>query len=360
MVERFNAVADRGTLDFEAWFTELETRDRTWVVDAGSWRFPHRFARVSRWGSTLVGLPPRVSHSQRPDLVVSLYAEPPYLAGLAGAALTSVRTALWVEVTFDSWVRRTKLKEVLKRAAFRQADAILTVGQDGRAYARRYGVEDARIRYLPHVIDADRFARDTAASAGSRCALREHLGLRGTTFVYVGRLWSGKGVDDLLHAFARARQSTRSDMSLLLVGDGPEESRLRARCAHAGLAGSVAFAGFRQQDELPAFYAASDVFVFPTLGDPYGLVVDEAMACSLPVLSSTAAGEIRRRVTPGATGLLFSPGDVAALARHMVHLAENPELRLAMGIRGAHRVAWQSPAAWAEQFERVVFEILST
>ena len=82
------------------------------------------------------------------------------------------------------------------------------------------------------------------------------------------------------------------------------------------------------------------------------------MACSLPVLSSTAAGEIRRRVTDGVTGHLYEAGDAAALGRLMVDLAADPDRRRAMGARAARRVSWQSPDAWAEQFERVALEIL--
>jgi glycosyltransferase involved in cell wall biosynthesis len=357
MVDRFDAVARRGALDFEVWFSELETPERSWRVDRQSWVFAHRLARVRRVGGLLVGFPPRIPAGEWPDLVVSLYAEQPYLLGLLQSRLRGGRSALWVEVTFDSWVRRSPAKECLKRRVFAAADGILTVGQDGRAYARKYGAEDARIHYLPHVIDAWRFASESAARERGLDRLRAELGLRGVTFVYVGRLWSGKGVADLIAAFAIAQRSSERELSLLLVGDGPDEAVLRSRCAADGLQG-VVFAGFRQQDELAAFYAASDVFVFPTLGDPYGLVVDEAMACSLPVLSSTAAGEIGRRVTEGVTGYLFNPGDVTTLAEHMVHLAGDRALRRAMGIGAAYRVSWQSPEAWAIQFERVVLEIV--
>ena len=119
----------------------------------------------------------------------------------------------------------------------------------------------------------------------------------------------------------------------------------------------VIFAGFHQQDELAEYYAASDVFVFPTLGDPYGLVVDEAMACSLPILSSDAAGEIGARVAHGRNGFVFKAGDPSALAARMVELAEDAELRGRMGAASSDMVAWQSPRRWALDFERAVLAI---
>jgi glycosyltransferase involved in cell wall biosynthesis len=146
--------------------------------------------------------------------------------------------------------------------------------------------------------------------------------------------------------------------TLLLVGDGPDEEAMRRRCETEGL-DNVVFAGYRQRKDLPLYYAAADVFVFPTLGDPYGLVVDEAMACGLPVVSTRAAGEIHRRVTNGTTGFVVPAGDPHSLSARMALLAGDPQLRLTLGRRAARRVAWQSPDVWAQQFERVVAEILA-
>ena len=67
---------------------------------------------------------------------------------------------------------------------------------------------------------------------------------------------------------------------------------------------------FVQAPELPAYYAAADVFVFPTLGDPHGQVVEEAHAAGLPIIASNAAGDIERRVIDGANGFVVPAGDV--------------------------------------------------
>lgn len=356
MVDRFNAVADRGVLDFEAWFTETTVPHRTWEVRPETWRFAHRFARVARVGGALVGLPPRVPSDSVPDVVVSLYAEAPYLTRLAWPRLRRAKTALWVEVTFDSWVHRTRVKEAAKRVAFSHADGILTAGEDGRRYAVRYGASGDRIHVVPHVIDAARFRAAAGRAAARRDDLRRRLGLRGLTFLYVGRLWSGKGMDDLLTAFALAQTAAARDLSLLLVGQGADEGPMRHRIAREGIDG-VVFAGFHQQDELGAFYAASDVFVFPTLGDPYGLVVDEAMACSLPVVSSDAAGEIAPRIVDGHNGYVVKAGDPRELAARMVGLAEDAGLRRRMGRAAWEVVSWQSPERWARDFEQAVLAV---
>ena len=178
------------------------------------------------------------------------------------------------------------------------------------------------------------------------------------TFIYVGRLWWGKGLGYLLDAFAHAQEAFKDEMSLLLVGDGPEEGDLRRQAAERGIR-NVIFAGFHQKPELPKFYAASDVFVFPTLGDPYGLVVDEAMACSLPVISTRAAGEIRDRIEDGINGYIVPPENPSALAERMLELTRNAELRDKMGKSSYEKIKDHTPDKWARDFERIMESLLA-
>jgi glycosyltransferase involved in cell wall biosynthesis len=358
MVERFNAVIRRGNVDLEAWFGARTDPDRSWTIDESTWQFPHRY--LSRVGISRhrLSMPTPVLTVRRPDLLVSLYATPSFLVGLRLAWWRGWRTALWVEVTFDSWVRRRGWKEALKRAVFQRVDGIITAGQDGRAFAMRYGVPSERVHIARHVVDAEYFASESAAARPARDVIRSQLGLSGVVFVYIGRLWWGKGTGPLLAAYTALERELPGGTSLLIVGDGPEEVRIAQLARSEGL--SVKLAGFRQRAELPSMYAAGDVFVFPTLGDPYGLVVDEAMAAGLPVISTTAAGEIRERVVDDVNGYLVPPNDPVALAAAMHRLAVDPALRHQMGARSAEMIAPYTPDSWAQAFEKAVETILSS
>jgi glycosyltransferase involved in cell wall biosynthesis len=358
MVERFNAVARRGNIDFEAWFSTRIAANRSWAVAESTWEFPYRYLPSIGKGEHPLAFPAPLLGPQVPDLLVSLYASTAFLIGSQLARLRGVRTAFWAEITFDSWVRRRRWKETAKSVVLKRADAVLTAGHDGSDYVKRYGVADERVFIVPHVVDFERYARASAISGLERERIREELGLRGTTFVYVGRLWRGKGLSYLVDAFAGLQHAAGADVSLLLVGDGPDESWVRERCRQEGLA-NVAFAGFHQADTLPRLLAAADVFVFPTLGDPFGMVVPEAMACRLPVISSSAAGELRDRVVDGINGFVVPPADSAALLTCMRRLANDDDLRRSMAEAATRTVAGQSPVLWAEAFERAVATIMS-
>ena len=357
VADRFDAVASRGNIDFEAWFSYRTEPDRSWEVDESTWRFPHRFLPTVRFRGRTVPFPAPLVGRDPPQLLVSLYGWPWFVVGWWLARRRGARVAWECEVTSDAWVRRTVSKERAKHHLFPRLDGVIAMGEEGAAYARRYGADPARMVFVPHSFDVRHFAEGRASALPRRSAIRVALALRGTTFLYVGRLWAGKGLDVLLDAYGLLQRSTAEPVSLLLVGDGQDEARLRRRCRDEGLA-NVVFAGFRQKRDLPELYAASDVFVFPTLGDPYGLVVEEAMASSLPVIASSAAGEIRSRIEDGANGYIVPPHAPAELSERMRLLLDG-ELRLRLGASGADRVAGRTPEAWAETFERAVERIMS-
>jgi glycosyltransferase involved in cell wall biosynthesis len=358
LVERVNALVESAPFEFEAWFNDRTEPDRSWEVSPASWKFRYRFVPTLRLMGWKVHLPIML-FGRRPDLLVSLYAEPSFVLGWLLARLRGIPTAFWVEVTFDSWVRRAAWKEMVKRFIFKRVDALVTVAADGRDYALRYGASAERIFFAPHSIDVKHFKEQSRSAIPHREQLRADLGLIGVTFIYVGRLWTGKGLAYLLLAFGEVQRTLEREVSLLIIGDGPEEASLRKMCTDQGIK-NVCFGGFKQKRDLPSYYAAADIFVFPTLGDPYGLVVDEAMACSLPVISTTSAGEIRSRIEEGVNGILVPAKSTAALADAMRRLATDAALRAAMGRESFRRIEGSTPERWAADFRATVDHVLGT
>jgi glycosyltransferase involved in cell wall biosynthesis len=358
MVERFNSVAQRGNLEFEAWFSSRTKSDRSWTVDESSWNFRYQWLPHLGGQKSPVILPSPLLTRRAPDLWVSLYGNATFVLGWMIARTRASRTAFWSEVTFDAWVRRRVWKERLKSAIFPRADAILTAGKDGATFAHRYGAVAERVFEVPHVVDFEYYAGKSMLTEAARARVRQELGIHGTCFIYVGRLWFGKGLRYLLEAFAQVKDQTAGDVTLLLVGDGVDEVALRDECQARNL-DRVIFAGFHQADTLPHYYAASDVFVFPTLGDPFGMVVLEAMACGLPVIATTASGEIGERVVDGVNGFLVPPADSELLRERMVLLARDPEVRRRMGSASVQKVSGQAPEMWAAAFEQAVEQILA-
>jgi len=358
MVDRFNALARRGNLNFEVWFSGRTKKGRRWHVDEQTWEFRHRYLPSIPRGSGSFTIPTPLFGRCAPDVLVSLYAAPAFLLGAAMARTRGARTAFWVERTFETWVTRRKWKEHVKSQIFPLVDAILVPGPDGRDYAMRYGVRGDRDFFVPHVVDVDAYRRSSAVDGAERDRIRNAYAIRGVTFIYVGRFLPGKGLKYLVVAFSKLQRESTTPITLLLVGTGDKEAELRKLCVDCG-ATNVVFAGYHGLDSLPSMYAAADVFVFPTLGDTFGLVVSEAMAFGLPVIATTAAGEIAGRVVKGINGFLVPPADSGALLERMRVLARDTELRHRMGKASLDKVADQTPNLWAEAFESAIDKILA-
>lgn len=154
--------------------------------------------------------------------------------------------------------------------------------------------------------------------------------------VCVGRLSPEKGQAGLLRAFAILQRS-RPDLQLRLVGDGPDRATLEGLAAELGINGTVTFAGRLPEMETLAQIAASDLLVLPSFMEGLPIVLMEAMALGVPVVSSSVAG-IPELVEDGETGLLFAPSDWNDLASTINRLLGDPALYERLAANGQAKV----------------------
>jgi glycosyltransferase involved in cell wall biosynthesis len=208
------------------------------------------------------------------------------------------------------------------------------------------GVPAERIHTAPNAVDNQRFA-NLARSVRERAAqCRTELGLPSRYFVYAGRVTREKGVFHLLEAYTRMEPALRSQVGLVLVGEDTARNELMKNAAKFS-PGKVVFAGFAQRDQLAAFYALAEALVFPTLSDTWGLVVNEAMACGLPIIASDVAGCVADLVQDGENGYVIPTGNVDKLAEAMTAFARDPQLASRMGQHSARLIEAFSPECCA-------------
>ena len=155
--------------------------------------------------------------------------------------------------------------------------------------------------------------------------------------LFVGRLAGVKGVPLLLEALA-ALAPAHPALRLRLIGDGPDRAALEARAIRLGLADRVEFLGYRSQSEVADALAGAQIFVLPSFAEGVPVVLMEAMAAGLPVVTTQIAG-IPELVDSGISGLLVPPGEAAPLARALDTLLTDPARRHAMGQAGRARVS---------------------
>jgi len=162
---------------------------------------------------------------------------------------------------------------------------------------------------MPYCVDNNYF--QVQARAADKVRLRTELGLDGRPVIlFASKLIARKHGDDLLRAYGRL---DGPKPYLLFVGDGEQWAEL-TRIAQYNCFSAVRFLGFRNQSELPAFYALADIFVLPSVDETWGLVVNEAMNAGCAIVVSDQVGSGADLVKDGENGFVFAARDVAALA----------------------------------------------
>ena len=148
------------------------------------------------------------------------------------------------------------------------------------------------------------------------------------------------------------------DWGLILVGDGPQRQELTALCAELD-ANDVYFAGGKSWREVPEFYALADVFVLPSKSEPWGLVVNEAMVCGLPVLVSNHCGSAYDLVQEGRNGFTFDPFNEQELLEKLSYFVTNSKQLATMGTRSREIITKFSPRNAALQMFKGISMIFS-
>lgn len=218
---------------------------------------------------------------------------------------------------------RRYLKQLYMGYAVRNVTGLLPCGIRGKQYFERYGGTRKPCFYMPHEPD---YGRSFSISADQCIAVQAKYGLRTdcSYLVYSGRLVSVKGIDTLIDAFAQMAPN-RPDWDLLIVGGGQLEEELKARVP-AKIANRVVWTGFvSDQIELNALYHCAEVFVLPSRFEPWAVVVCEAAAAGLAILTSDMVGAGTELCREGWNGALFPAGDADTLAEKLLWVTEDAE-----------------------------------
>jgi PEP-CTERM/exosortase A-associated glycosyltransferase len=331
--------------------TSVETVDglvfyRTPPLYGLSARLPviKQLAVISRLEQTLR----QIIGTVKPDI---LHAHSPGLNGVAALrararfnlpVVYEVR-AFWEDAAVDhgtsrEWGVRYRLTRGMETYVLERADAVTTICEGLRGDIVDRGIPAGKVTVIPNAVDARRFSMDGRADPG----LQADLGLTGNTVLgFIGSFYAYEGLILLLEAIPGVLKEI-PNVRVLLVGGGPQESRLRQRVAELGLHEAVIFTGRVPHDTVQAYYNLIDVFVYPRLPMRLTDLVTplkplEAMAQGRLVLASDVGGH-RELIRPGMNGELFAAGDVAGLRTAILDLLRNRERWQSLREGGRHFV----------------------
>ena len=226
--------------------------------------------------------------------------------------------------------------------ALRRAAHVFCPSAYLREIALGWGLEPARVSVLPN-------PAPPLPPLPPREQLRDELGLNGPTLAFAGRLTSQKALDDALDAIAAV-----PEVSLVLLGEGPERDRLERRSTELGLDGRVRFLGGGTREDVLRLFRAADASLLSSAWENFPHTVVEALAVGTPVVA-TDVGGVAEVVHDGENGLLVPPGDADALAAAVRRLLHEDGLRDRLAAAAAPSVA---PLAEEVLLTRVEDELL--
>lgn len=254
-------------------------------------------------------------------VIINGYTQRPYLLAALAARRAGIATGLRLDsVLWNESPLRTLAKRVLFATALhRLFDLFFGVGSLTLDYLRYFGVPAERTALFPYAVDVESFRARSALSPEERAAVRGRLGVPrdARLLLAVTKLSPREAPWDLLRAFARPAVSEPGDRWLAIAGDGPARPELEAFAhgpSHGGRLDRVRFLGYVPYPDLPALYAAADLFLHPVAEERWGVSVAEALACGLPVVTSSRVGAGRDLITAGRNGFTYPAGDDGALA----------------------------------------------
>jgi glycosyltransferase involved in cell wall biosynthesis len=324
----FRAIAESGAVDLEVLFCADDQPDRPWSLGSREdFGFKHevmsgvRIPIRTRRNTFVYELNPsilrRLARRDFDVLVIGGYAVFAEQAAIAYARLARVPYVIHAE-SHHAKPRKPsvrRLKSAILPFIIKPAAAGLAAGSAAKDYLTSYGLNRDRIRIVPNTIDVVAY-REAAANARLRAgAIRAELNLPDRFVVFAGRLVEAKGIPDLVDAL---RLLGSNAPLVVLAGTGPLEHEVAGEP-------KLRLLGFQQVDRLIELYALAAATVLPSRVEPWGVVVNEALACGCPVIVSDAVGAARDLVRDGVEGRIFRAGDVRGLAAALLEDLPRPD-----------------------------------
>jgi glycosyltransferase involved in cell wall biosynthesis len=350
----FNALARHEGIDLKVIFlSETDPTLRHWPVYKDEIRFAYevlpswRFrAGRSHWLLN-TGLSASLKKFSPNAIICGGYNYAASWQALMLARRRRVRFILWSESNARDARHYRGPIESLKAHFRKRCDGFVVPGKSAFEYLRSLGAAAEHIFTAPNAVDNSFFAGRVGDIRRQSAAFREKFALPQRFILFVGRFVPEKGVFDLLDAYAKLESGVRSEVGLVFAGNGISREELVQRSKRIS-PGMVCFPGFAQREDLAGLYALADALVLPTHSDTWGLVVNEAMACGLPVIVSEVAGCAADLVEDGCNGYVVPPRDSEKLRVAIDSLVRQPALRQQMRARSLERIQGYSPDACAE------------
>lgn len=270
--------------------------------------------------------------------------------------LKGIKTVLSNESTAGDH-QRDKLKEAIKSFIIKQFDGYFNFGTLSKNYLLTLGAKPQKMLVNRNCVDNTALKNIYEQHFHNRLLSQKRFGVAPQNFIFVGRLIDYKNLLNFLDSFAEAQNQIKTDWGLIILGDGEQKEVLKNLVEDKKIR-NVSFQSGVSWQQVPEYLALSDVLVLPSYSEPWGLVVNEAMACGLPVLVSEKCGCAIDLVRNGENGYTFSPHNKSEMKNLLLKFMNNTQNLQAMGIVSQQIIQEYSPKNVAKEMYEGFWSVL--
>ena len=358
-------------IDLTVMLSSLREKDRSWHISEEKIQFPYKVlpglnipirTRASRMN---------LYHFHFNPSIISALASGYDCVILSGYASLTNQVALWLSkllrIPVILWYRSfgtsksifRKLANPLVKGNIRLSDAYIVPGSKAKNYLISMGADPGKIYTIGNPVDNEEFMRfNKEYSRVGVNEIKEELGIKAEKVIlYVGRLIEAKGVQYLLKAFSLVNKDFKN-VELLIVGDGYYRDQLLSIVRKNNIE-NVSFRGFAQITQLTKFYFVADVLVLPSLYEPWGLVINEAMNFGLPIITTEGVGAAGELVQDGKNGYIVKPGDVTSLYIALRKIIRDYKLAIKLGKESLKMIRFHTPKRSADILHQAILNTSS-
>jgi len=344
IIPLFSQFAAAPGIELHVYFMALLEKNREWVTRLGS-DFKYKVLRGFAFNFFkkdffAIHVNPTIVQElmkSNPDVVISGgYSSLTAYFAFLYSKIYRKPFVVWSESTINepSFLRTISLP--LVKFIIRHSDALVACGTRSREYLLRLGARPAGISTAYCTVDTEFYKQRSGELKAQKQKLKGEFGIvNKSVILYVGQLIERKGLKYLIKAYSQLRPEF--DVALLIVGGGMQKDELAELCRRDNVR-DVFFTGYIQLETLTQYYVMSDIFVLPSLEETWGRVINEAMACGLPVISTIKAGAPADMIINGLNGFVVKDKNVEQLHQAMSTILSDPSLKQSMGVKSQQMI----------------------
>lgn len=335
LFEELNQQLNREDIDFKVLFGDKTYARRKFKLDK-NFDFKHDYLRSLKW--SILGNSEKTMFLYN-GLLRFLLKEKPDKIIVGGFSLATVKIFIYCLLLRKKWIiwsgsidengAKSTVRSAFRQFLVKRANSFIAYGTKAKEYLVSLGATNDKVHIAINTVDVKAFQRSKDSSLDLESPKE---------LITVGYLSKRKNIDTIIKALKKLSESRR-DFVLRILGDGDERSNLEHLINDLGLEDFVRIEGFIQKEDLPKFYHQSYAMLFPTNHDIWGLVLNEAMAASLPCLSTLNAGATFDLITDKENGLVVDFNDEKSLLTNLNYCLDNPDKMKEIGDSAAKTIS---------------------